>query len=105
MNSRHLIRLAGLAALVAGTCFVVLHLIETPRILASVTTPRWTVVHGLYIAVSLFGLLGVTGIYARQAEKAGWLGLTGYLLYSLWLVLLFAFNIFETFILPLLAVD
>src|SRR4051812_45661214 len=103
MKTTHLIRWAGLAALIAGVCFVVLELLDPPVVLASVTTPRWAIVHGLSIAMSLFGLLGVTGIYARQAEKAGWLGLAGYLMYSLWLVLFLTFTFFETFILPLLA--
>jgi hypothetical protein len=51
----------------------------------------------------LFFLLGMTGLYARQVDKAGWLGLGGYLLFSLsWavnLVYIFA----EAFILPPLA--
>ena len=33
--------------------------------------------------MSFFGLLGITGLYARQVERAGWLGLAGYLLLSL----------------------
>ena len=105
MNTTNLIRWAGLAALVAGTCFVTVELIEPPVILASVATPRWALVHGLSIAMSLFGLLGVAGIYARQAAAAGWLGLIGYLMYSLWLVLLFAFTFFEIVILPLFAAE
>jgi hypothetical protein len=59
----------------------------------------------LAIAMSLFGLLGMTGLYARQVEEAGWLGLAGYLLLSLWLVLILPFTFFEVFILPLLATE
>jgi hypothetical protein len=55
--------------------------------------------------MSVFGLLGVAGIYARQAEAAGWLGLAGYLQLSSWLVLFLAFNFFEAFVLPLLATE
>ena len=47
-------------------------------------------------------LLGLTGLYARQVNQAGWLGLAGFLLLSLsWassLVFIFA----EAFIMPLL---
>jgi hypothetical protein len=57
----------------------------------------------LAIAVSVFGLLGIAGLYARQAETAGWLGLAGYLMWSLWLLLAIPFTFFEAFILPLLA--
>ena len=37
----------------------------------------------LTTAMCFFGLLGITGLYARQVEEAGWLGLAGYLLFSL----------------------
>ena len=105
MNTRNLIRWAGLSALVAGSCFVALGLLHPPDILSSVTTTRWAITHSLAIAMSVFGLLGMTGLYARQVEAAGWLGLAGYLLWSLWLVLALPFTFFETFILPLLATE
>jgi hypothetical protein len=48
-------------------------------------------------------LLGIAGLYARQVEEAGWLGLAGFLLFSLswWLQTGYVFA--EVFILPLLA--
>ena len=100
-----LIRWAGLSALVAGICFVVLGLLHPPNVLSSVTTTRWAIVHSLALAMSLFGLLGMMGLYARQVERAGWLGLVGFLLLSLWLVLLLPFTFFEVFFLPLLATE
>jgi hypothetical protein len=59
----------------------------------------------LTIGVSFFGLLGMAGLYVRQAEAAGWLGLAGFLLWSLWLVLVPGFTFFEALILPLLATE
>ena len=53
--------------------------------------------------MSFFGLIGMAGLYARQAEKAGWLGLAGYVLFSLWLALILGFTFVEVFILPALA--
>ena len=103
MNTKKLIRLAGVSALVAGICFVAFGLLHPPDMLASVTTSRWAITHAVAIAISVFGLLGVTGLYARQMEAAGWLGLLGYLLWSLWLVLFLPFNFVEAFILPLVA--
>jgi len=100
-----LIRWAGLAAMVAGICFVVLGLLHPPNVLSSVTTTRWAIVHSLALAMSLFGLLGMMGLYARQVEEAGWLGLAGFLLLSLWLVLILPFTFFEVFFLPLLATE
>jgi hypothetical protein len=91
--------------MVAGIIFAVVGLIHPPQIVASVTTGTWTVVHSLTIAMSFFGLLGITGIYARQAEKAGWMGLVGFGLLSLWFLVVTGFTFFEAFILPVLASD
>ena len=105
ITASSLIRWAGLSALVAGICFVVLGLLHPPNVLSSVTTPRWTIVHSLAIAMSVFVLLGITGLYARQVEAAGWLGLAGYLVWSLFWVLALPFTFVEAFILPLLATE
>ena len=51
----------------------------------------------------LLFLVGITGIYARQVDKAGWLGLAGFLLLSVSWALLTAFVFAEAFILPPLA--
>src|SRR5215218_827752 len=105
ITASRLIRWAGLSALVAGLCFVVLGLLHPPNVLSSVTTTRWAIVHSLALAMSLFGLLGMMGLYSRQVKEAGWLGLAGFLLLSLWLVLILPFTFFEVFILPLLATE
>jgi len=51
----------------------------------------------------LFFLVGIAGLYTRQVEKAGWLGLAGFalLIVSWWLLTAFVFA--EAFILPPLA--
>ena len=43
------------------------------------------------------------GAHARQAKKVGWIGLVGYVFFSLWLVLIMGFSFVEAFILPRLA--
>ena len=93
-------RLAGLSALVAGLCFIIVGLFHPLNIPASVTTATWTNVHLVAIAMSIFGLFGMAGLYARQAEKSGWVGLVGFLLFSVWLALMIGFFFIETFILP-----
>lgn len=107
MNQRasNLLRWAGLSAMVAGIIFAIVGLIHPPQTVASVTTSTWTIVHVLTIAMSFFGLLGIAGLYARQAHVAGWPGLAGFVLLSLWLLLVTGFTFFEAFILPLLATD
>jgi len=95
-----LLRLAGLAALLAGICYVLVGLFHPANVAASVTTTRWQIVHVLACAMCFFGLLGMAGLYARQAVRTGWVALAGYLLLSLWLTLVLGFSFVEAFILP-----
>jgi hypothetical protein len=56
---------------------VLVGIFHPPNLASSVTSTRWKVVHVLACAVSFFGVLGMAGLYARQAVKSGWLGLAG----------------------------
>ena len=105
ITASNLIRGAGLSAMVAGSIFAIVGLIHPPQVVSSVTTSAWTIVHLLTIVMAVFGLLGIAGIYAKQLEKAGWMGLAGCLLLSLWFVVVTGFTFFEAFMLPLLASD
>jgi hypothetical protein len=100
LASDNLIRLAGMSALLAGACYVLVGIFHPANIPSSVTTTRWEIVHVLACAMSFFGVLGMSGLHARQAAKTGWLGLAGYLLLELWLVLIMGFSFVEAFILP-----
>jgi hypothetical protein len=95
-----LMRWAGLSALVAGISYVLVGALHPANVPSSVTTTRWEIVHIIACAMCFFGLLGMAGLYARQALKTGWLGLVGYLLLSLWLVVIMGFSFVEAFILP-----
>ena len=88
ITASNLTRWAGLAALVAGLCYVLVGIFHPLNIASSVTTTRWIIVHVLATAMCFLGLLGMAGLYARQAAKSGWLGLAGYLLFSLWFALI-----------------
>jgi len=101
-KASNLIRWSGLSAMAAGIIFIAIQPIHPPDVLSSVTTGTWAIVTALKTAMCLLGLLGITGLYARQAEKAGWLGLAGYLLFSLFFALTLPFAFAEAFILPLL---
>lgn len=103
ISTHNLMRWAGLCAILAGICYLLVGALHPPNLVSSVTSTRWQVVHVLACAVSFFGLLGMTGLYARQAVKSGWLGLAGYILFSLWLVLIMGFSFVEAFILPRVA--
>ena len=102
-TTSNLLRLAGASALLAGVCYVLVGIFHPANVPSSVTTTRWEIVHILACAMSFFGVLGMTGLYARQAERSGRLGLVGYVMFSFWLVLIMGFSFVEAFILPRLA--
>lgn len=103
VTSVKLIRWSGLAAVIAGIIFAGIQPIHPADVLASVTTSAWAIITSLKTAMCLLFLLGITGIYAGQVNKAGWLGLAGFLLLSFSWALQTAFVFAEAFILPLLA--
>jgi len=100
-----LMRLAGVSAMLAGLCFIVIGMFHPVNIPSSVTTATWVNVHIFATALGFFGLFGMAGLYARQAEKSGWLGLVGFLLFSVWMTLVSGFSFVEAFILPRLATE
>ena len=105
ITASKLIRWAGFSAMVAGILFVVIQPIHPPDTLSSVSTGPWPIVHYLTITMCLFGLFGIAGIYARQVEKVGWLGLAGYLAFSLFLLVTIAWTFAEAFISPVLVTE
>ena len=103
ITTSSLIRWSGLAAMIAGLIFAGIQPIHPPDVVSSVTTQAFAIITPLKTVMCLLFLLGITGIYARQASKSGWLGLTGYLMFSLGWAITFADVFAETFILPPLA--
>jgi hypothetical protein len=105
VTASSLIRWSGLAALVAGLILAGIQPIHLPDVLASVTTGAWAIIISLKLAMCLLFLIGIAGIYARQVEEAGLLGLAGFLLLILcwWLQTGYVFA--DIFILPVLATE
>lgn len=103
ITASKLIRWSGLAAVVAGLIFAIIQPIHPPDVVASVTTREWAIITTLKTAMCLLFLLGITGLYARQVNKVGWLGLAGFLVLSLSWAVQTAFVFAEAFIMPPLA--
>jgi hypothetical protein len=98
-----LIRWTGLAAVGAGLIFAGIQPVHPPDVTASVGTTLWVTIMSLKLGMCLLFLVGLTGLYARQAERVGWLGLAGFclLVLSWWLQTGYVFA--ELLILPVLA--
>src|ERR671912_2582057 len=98
-----LIRWSGLAALVAGLIFAVIQPIHPADVVASVTTGAWAIITPVKTVMCLLFLIGITGLYARQVNQAGRLGLAGFLLLIVCWWLQTAFVFAEAFVAPPLA--
>jgi hypothetical protein len=102
-SKSNLMRWAGATAIAAGICFLIIGMFHPENVPSAVTTANWVNAHIAAFALGFFGLFGMAGLYARQAEKTGWLGLAGFLLFSAWMTLVSGFSFVEAFILPKLA--
>lgn len=98
-----LIRSTGIAAIAAGLMFVVIQPLHPEDVLASVTTEAWAIIHYATLAMLTLFVIGVTGIYVRQAEKMGWIGLVGYVVLVIGLVLTALGTAIEALVQPLVA--
>ena len=103
MTSVRLIRATGLVAIAAGLLFVAIQPMHPADTLGSVTTDAWALIHYATLVMLLLFLVGILGIYARQVEETGWLGIVGLIVLSLGLLITAALAFVEAFIEPLLA--
>jgi len=103
ITSSKVICWAGLAAMGSGILYILIQTIHPLDVFSSVTTARWAIVHYLSIVMDILGMLGIAGLYARQVEKSGWLGLVGYLLFSGFWAFSVALHFIEAFISPVVA--
>ena len=102
ITTAKLIRWSGLSAMAAGIIFAGIQPIHPPDVLASVNTSLFIILTSLKTVMCIFGLFGITGLYARQVEKSGWLGLAGYLMLTIFYAVQMCFAFAEPLILPLL---
>jgi hypothetical protein len=98
-----ILRWSGLAAVAAGLIFAGIQPIHPPDVLASVTTNKWAIIISFKLAMCFLFLIGMTGLYARQMRRAGWLGAVGYVMLMLSWGLQIGFVFTELFVLPPLA--
>src|SRR5690242_15619981 len=97
ITASSLMRLAGLSAVVAGLCSLVIGMFH-PLNEPSAVNATWVNGHIAATAMGLFALFGMAGLYARQVEESGWLGLAGFLLLTVWMTLVCGFSLGEAFI-------
>lgn len=73
-----------------------------PEVIAS---SNWILIHSLFAVSLVLGLLGTTALYAVTALRTGLLGLIGYCLLFVGMMMIFGLDYYEVFIAPFLATD
>ena len=95
-----LVRTTGLCAAAAGVLFIGVQVKHPPLDLDLVGTAEFTVRQTAKIAMTVFALAGVAGLYLRQVRQVGLVGLVGYLLFSLGYLTMFSVEAIAAFVLP-----
>ncbi len=90
-----LIRWAGLSAVVAGIIFTAIQPTHPP-----INSSTFILITSFKTSISIFGLLGITGLYARQVEETGRLGLAGYLLLTIYYAVQMCISFIQPTVLP-----
>ena len=104
MSSRTLFRLSGLALLIALPIQVLGFVLHPPsEQVVDVLKPTYAPAHLILFASWMFALLGLTGLYARQADRAGVLGLIGFTATMFAAAYHFYLLLYEAYATPLLA--
>jgi hypothetical protein len=93
-------RCSGVLAIMAGMLYIIIQLIHPLDQLDSVNTKAWILVAWLTMGMSLFSLIGLLGIYLRQVEEAGSLGLIGFVIFGLFWIISMAYSFVEAVVLP-----
>jgi hypothetical protein len=81
MSIANLVRWSGLMSVLAGVLYALgalLHPVGEDA--AAFASSRWVPAHLVYLVAVILMQFGLVGLYARQAEKVGWLGLAGFVL-------------------------
>src|SRR3569833_2327968 len=103
VTTSNLVRASGLALVPAGIVFAGIQPIHPPDVVESVTTSAWAIITSLKFAMCVLFLVGITGLYVRQAERAGVFGLLAFLVLATSWTLQASFVFAEAFILLPLA--
>ena len=107
MSSSNLIRLSGLAAIVAGALLLVGDLLslatESENRSEAATTAPFVFTFLLYLIGTVLLLVGLVGLYIRQSEASGILGLVGFAAAFLGSALVLGAFWTELFVAPFLA--
>jgi hypothetical protein len=103
ISSSSLTKAAGAAAAVAGTIFAAVQINHPPADVAHIVTTEMAIRETAKIVFTVLALAGFTGMFLRNRDRFGVLGLLGYLLVSVGFLALFAVQCIVACVLPTVA--
>ena len=89
----------------AGIIFAGIQPFHPADVISSVNTNLWVIITSLKTVMSIFGIFAIAGLYARQVEETGWLGLAGYLSLTIFYAVQMCYSFAEPLMLPLLTTE
>ena len=106
MSTAKLIHWSGLISILAGLLYALGALLHpVGEDLTAYGSPTWVPAHQVYWVSAMLMLFGLLGLYARQVEKAGWLGLVGFVLAFIGTVLVDSIFLMASTVIHLVAVQ
>ena len=102
MSPTYLIRLSGLGPIVAGVLFALFPLFHPNHDPAGYASLAWVPAHFMPNLGALLALFGLIGLLARQLQRAGWLGVVGFVVAFTGTALLLMGGMLEMFVFPYL---
>lgn len=105
MSGSNFIRWTGLSLLVSGVLVALGTILHPPGEFADFDWSLSTIAHSLVLVSLWLVILGLFGLYARQVEETGVLGLIGFILVFITTASFAGLIYFEAFIQPVLAVE
>jgi hypothetical protein len=98
-----LTNMAAVAAILAGLTFMAIQPLHPGHTVASVTTSTWAIIHYVELVMVVLFVTGIAGIYTAQVEKLGWLGLAGFVVLSIGVLVTGIGAAIEAFVQPVIA--
>ncbi len=106
MSPSKLTRWSGAVTVLAGVVYLLSRLLHPPGLdAAAVLNSPWMAIHTGLMLGALLLLFGLVGMYAHQRERAGTLGLVGFVVAFLGTGLYVGFMYYEAYIWPVLAIE
>src|SRR3954468_3331487 len=95
-----LIRWSGLSTIVGGVLIAAFPLFHPNHDAAGYTSAIWVPAHLMPHVGAVLALFGLVGLFDRQFERAGWLGLAGFVRAVIGTASLLTGAMIEAFIIP-----